>query len=115
MTQLIHPTDPQYFSQTSDGSYDRHVYKLNVPGHQSIVIEDYEILRAVWFEKCRLFTIRILGSGIPAGMIMNNLLFSERWFEGLSLHSSLVRFVQNHEEEISKSCRTLSKFEVFYL
>lgn len=55
MTQLINPTDPQYFSQTSDGPYDRHVYKLNVPGHQSIVIEDYEILRAVWFEKCRLF------------------------------------------------------------
>lgn len=56
-----------------------------------------------------------MGSGIPAGMIMNNLSFSERWFEGLSLHSSLVRFVQNHEEEISKNCRTLSKFEVFYL
>jgi len=51
------------FSQTSDGLYDRHVYKLNVPGHQSIVIEDYEILRAVWFEKCRLFkgcTVEIL-------------------------------------------------------
>lgn len=55
MTQLIDPTDPQYFSQTSDVPYDRHVYKLNIPGHQSVVIEDYEILRAVWFEKCGAF------------------------------------------------------------
>lgn len=63
MTQLINPTDPQYFSQTSDGLYDRHVYKLIVPGHKPVVIEDYEILRAVWFEKCRLFkgcTVEIL-------------------------------------------------------
>jgi hypothetical protein len=44
------------FSQTSDGLYDRHVYKLNVPGAQSIVFEDYDILRAVWFEKCRNFS-----------------------------------------------------------
>ena len=63
MTQLINPTDPQYFSQTSDGLYDRHVYKLIVPEHKPVVIEDYEILRAVWFEKCRLFkgcTVEIL-------------------------------------------------------
>ena len=63
MTQLIKPTDPQYFSQTSDGPYDRHVYKFNFPGYKSVVIEDYEILRAVWFEKCRNFkgcTVEVL-------------------------------------------------------
>jgi hypothetical protein len=55
MTQLIDSADPQYFTQTSDGTYDRHTYKLTVPGYNSIVIEDYEILRAVWFEQCRNF------------------------------------------------------------
>lgn len=44
------------FTQTSDGPYDRHVYKLNIPGGQSLVLEDYEILRAIWFEKCRNFS-----------------------------------------------------------
>jgi hypothetical protein len=63
MTQLIDPTDPQYFTQTSDDTYDRHTYRLNVPGYKSVVIEDYEILRAVWFEQCRNFkgcTIEVL-------------------------------------------------------
>jgi|TARA_B100001094_G_scaffold332476_1_gene404705 hypothetical protein len=53
MTQLIDPTDPRYFSETSDKSYDRHVYKLTIPGYKSVIIEDYEMLRALWFEQCR--------------------------------------------------------------
>ena len=44
------------FTQTSDDPYDRHAYRLNVPGSNSVVIEDYELLRAIWFEKCRNFT-----------------------------------------------------------
>ena len=44
------------FSQTSHERYDRHVYKLNVPCEGSVIIEDYEMLRAIWFEKCRNFS-----------------------------------------------------------
>ena len=44
------------FKQTSDDPYDRHSYRLNVPGSNSVVIEDYELLRAIWFEKCQNFT-----------------------------------------------------------
>ena len=46
----------EIFTQTSDDPYDRHSYRLNVPGSNSVVIEDYELLRAIWFEKCRNFT-----------------------------------------------------------
>ena len=31
MTELIAKDDPRYFSQTSDGSYDRHHYKIVCP------------------------------------------------------------------------------------
>ena len=63
MTQLIDATDPQYFTQTSGDIYDRHTYRLNIPGYKSVVIEDYEVLRAVWFEQCRNFkgcTVEVL-------------------------------------------------------
>ena len=46
----------EYFTQTSDGLYDRHVYKLNVPNRDSVILEDYETLRRVWFESIRNYT-----------------------------------------------------------
>jgi len=46
----------EYFTQTSDGLYDRHVYKLNVPNRGSVILEDYETLRRVWFESIRNYT-----------------------------------------------------------
>lgn len=51
------------FTQTSHDSYDRHVYKLNIPGGKSVVIENYDILRAIWFEKCNVLndcTVEVL-------------------------------------------------------
>jgi hypothetical protein len=65
MTQVIDPSDKRYFTSTSDGLYDRHTYKLNVPNQGSIILEDYEVLRRVWFEKVRNYTgctIEILDS-----------------------------------------------------
>jgi len=56
MTQVIDPTDEMYFTSTSNGLYDRHRYKLNVPNQGSIILEDYENLRRVWFEKARNYT-----------------------------------------------------------
>ena len=46
----------EYFTQTSDGLYDRHSYKLNFPNRGSVIIEDYETLRRMWFESVRNYT-----------------------------------------------------------
>jgi len=46
----------EVFLQTSDDPYDRHNYRLNVPGSNPLIVEDYEVLRAIWFEKVRNYT-----------------------------------------------------------
>ena len=46
----------EYFTQTSNGLYDRHKYKLNIPNRKSVILEDYETLRRVWFESIRNYT-----------------------------------------------------------
>ena len=52
--KLIDPSDPLYFRQTSDKPYDRHNYRLEFnEGNNSIEFEDYEQLRAYWFECAR--------------------------------------------------------------
>tara|TARA_Y100000996_G_C22395869_1_gene591143 strand:- start:560 stop:799 length:240 start_codon:yes stop_codon:yes gene_type:complete len=49
--ELIKPEDPRYFTQTSNELYDRHHYQLVFgDGQKSIVFEDYEQLRAYWFQ-----------------------------------------------------------------
>lgn len=53
MTKLIKPTDPQYFTQTSDEPYDRHTYELVLPSGKTLVFQDYEHLRSIWFEAAR--------------------------------------------------------------
>ena len=50
MTQLIQPSDPQYFTNTSTQSYDRHKYRLVFKNKKSIVFDDYEVLRSSWFQ-----------------------------------------------------------------
>ena len=35
--ELISKDDPRYFSQTSDGSYDRHHYKIVCPNKSFVV------------------------------------------------------------------------------
>lgn len=44
------PSDSRYFTQTSDEPYDRHHYKLTLKSGKSIVIDDYEVLRSMWFQ-----------------------------------------------------------------
>ena len=40
----------QSFTETSSGSYDRHVYELILKDGRSFVYDDYETLRAAWFQ-----------------------------------------------------------------
>ena len=53
MTQLIDPSDPRYFKQSSDKPYDRHQYQIVINKDQSIIFDDYDQLRAYWFEYAR--------------------------------------------------------------
>jgi hypothetical protein len=54
MTPTIDPTDPRYFIQSSDKSYDRHEYLLSFSkGERQLVFQDYEQLRSYWFECAR--------------------------------------------------------------
>lgn len=48
---LIKPSDPLYFTQSSNESYDRHEYKVVAKSGEFIVTDDYEQVRAAWFEK----------------------------------------------------------------
>ena len=38
-----------YFTQTSDGLYDRHRYKLIFKNKKAAIFDDYEQLRNAWF------------------------------------------------------------------
>ena len=49
-TKLIQPSDSRYFTQTSDKPYDRHFYRMVLTNGKSIVLEDYEQMRAMWFQ-----------------------------------------------------------------
>ena len=42
MTQLIDPSDPRYFKQSSDKPYDRHQYQIVINKDQSIIFDDYD-------------------------------------------------------------------------
>lgn len=48
-TELIQPNDPRYFTQTSDGSYDRHLYRIVLATGESLTVDDYEQMRSFWF------------------------------------------------------------------
>ncbi len=64
MTKLIKPADPQYFTQTSDDPYDRHTYELVLPIGKTLVCQDYEHLRSIWFEAARNWSgcvVNVLG------------------------------------------------------
>ena len=43
---------PEWCAQTSDEPYDRHQYQLECNG-QSIIFDDYDQLRAYWFQSVR--------------------------------------------------------------
>ena len=65
MTQCIDPSDPRYFTQTSDKSYDRHKYQINLTNGKSVVFDDYEIMRAAWFQTDSMFlkSVDVLDKG----------------------------------------------------
>ena len=51
--KLIEPNDPQYFELSSEDSYDRHNYKVVFPDGRTLMFDDYEEMRAVWFQHIR--------------------------------------------------------------
>ena len=54
--------DPTYFTNTSDDPYDRHTYRVRLINNKSIVLDDYELVRNLWFqyEKQFLETVEVL-------------------------------------------------------
>ena len=55
MTELIAKEDPRYFSQTYDGSYDRHHYRI-VCQTKSFVVESWDEVQEWWWNNCHLPT-----------------------------------------------------------
>lgn len=51
--KLIPKTDSRYFELSSDQSYDRHNYVVDLPDGRSLIFEDYEEMRAIWFQHFR--------------------------------------------------------------
>lgn len=49
MTTCIEPTDPRYFTVTSDGLYDRHTYNLILSNGQHEHYETWEEVQVRWF------------------------------------------------------------------
>ena len=51
MTALIEPSDPQYFTETSDELYDRHTYKVVEKSGKSIAIDNWMEVREMWWNR----------------------------------------------------------------
>jgi len=60
MTQNIDPSDPRYFTQSSDGIYDRHQYKIVSNNGQSIVVDNWETVRSIWWDSKFLSHVDVL-------------------------------------------------------
>ena len=43
----------KWFAQTSDKPYNRHTYRLKFHNGKAIVYDDYEVMRAHWFQWCQ--------------------------------------------------------------
>ena len=59
MTKLIGKNDPQYFSQTSNGPYDRHHYKI-VYKDRSFVVESWEEVQEYWWNNSHKFELPVI-------------------------------------------------------
>ena len=46
---LIKPSDPQYFTQTSDDPYDRHKYKVISKTGDEVTVDDWESAQLIWW------------------------------------------------------------------
>jgi hypothetical protein len=53
MVELISRNDPRYFEQSSYEPYDRHTYRIQYDGGQSITFDNYEVMRSYWFQNAR--------------------------------------------------------------
>ena len=53
MTELIKRSDPRFFEQTSDRSYDRHYYKM-VCKSKSVVLESWDEVQEYWWNNIAL-------------------------------------------------------------
>jgi len=51
MTQLIDPSDPRYFHQTSDEPYLRHDYKVVKSTGEYAITDNYEDVKRIWHEQ----------------------------------------------------------------
>jgi len=49
--KLIESNDPQYFEVSSEGSYDRHNYKIVSKTGESVVVDNWETAQLTWFQK----------------------------------------------------------------
>ena len=50
---------PEFFEQTSDLPYDRHVYRLVLTDGRTADFDDYDDIRATWFQMASLFKSHI--------------------------------------------------------
>ena len=46
---LIKPSDPQYFTQTSDDPYDLHKYKVISKTVDEVTVDDWESAQLIWW------------------------------------------------------------------
>ena len=51
MTKLIQPSDPTYFTLSSNDLYDRHDYKIVSKTGESVVVDNWETAQMTWFQK----------------------------------------------------------------
>ena len=49
MTKCIEPSDPRYFTVTSDEPYDRHDYKIIRKDGETMVVNSWELAREIWW------------------------------------------------------------------
>ena len=49
MTKCIEPSDPRYFTVTSDEPYDRHDYKIIRKDGETMVVDSWELDREIWW------------------------------------------------------------------
>ena len=53
--ELIRPNDPRYFTETSDGLYDRHQYEFVYSNGQYLIFDSWEEVRNEWFNMPQQF------------------------------------------------------------
>ena len=46
---VIEKDDPRYFTATSEGSYDRHTYRIHLVNGDHVDLDNYEEVQMTWF------------------------------------------------------------------